>query len=152
MSSFQIHDASGQAISINNLDKEACELWGTEVHKKDYASPSDIPEIKARYFTEHNPEEHRKPLLDECKFWMERQNWFDWIGWKIAQGNTSWEGLREEILTPYRKHGEGMMEYIKTDPRIWGFIDLINLWEHKGYTPVQLNSDYHIISKNGNER
>lgn len=145
---FQIHDKDGNAVDINILDKEACDLWGTEIdnkHKGKYASPSDIPEVKAQYFAP----EYKGRYSGELSYWIERQNWFDWIGWKIAQGNTSWEALKEEVLEPYRKHGEEMMEYIKTEPRIWGFIELIALWESKGYIPVSMDGDYNILSKNG---
>lgn len=131
--SFEIHNAQGHAILIEQLDKEACELWSTEVHPKNYASPSDIPSVKAMYFIE---KEGREKYLNEVKFWTERQNWFDWIGWKIHSGINTWEDLRKDIITPYEE--KGLLEAAKELPTIWGFIDLINLWESKGYTPVQV--------------
>lgn len=144
MNQFQIHDSNGKAIAINVLDEEACKLWGTEVHKKNYASPYDKPEIKNIYFQDVQGQR----MLNEFTFWSQRQDWFNSIAWKIAQGNTTWKGLRDDTLSIYLQNDIPMDE-IKAEPKVWGFIELIDMWESKGYIPVSMDGDYNILSKNG---
>lgn len=148
MNMFQIHDKDGKAININTLDQEACDLWDTQVDNKpkgSYASPYDKPEVKEKYMRG----DHKfNGIGGEVAFWAQRENWFDTIGWKIAQGKTSWKGLRDEFLEIYRKYNIPE-EDLKKDARIWGFVELIDLWESKGYIPVSMDGDYNILSKNG---
>lgn len=129
--SFQIHNAQGKAISIADLDKEACELWGKEVHPKNYAYPQHRPEKFDSY-------------ADELKFLRLLENWFDKIGYKIHSGTTTWSSLKEEILAPFTEFDQQM---IMGMPEIGGFIKLIDHWESKGYVPVQLDENCVIIKK-----
>lgn len=144
MNQFQIHDSNGKAIAINDLDAEACTLWGTQIDKKSYASPYDKPEIKNIYFQDVQGQR----MLNEFTFWSQRQDWFNSMAWKIAQGNTTWKGLREAHLAIYVQH-EIAIEELQIDARVWGFIELIEMWESKGYIPVSMDGDYNILSKNG---
>lgn len=121
---FEIHDKEGKAMLIADLDAEACALWGKEVHPKEYAYPQHKPEKFASY-------------KEEFEFYTGKENWFDKIGWRIANHNLDWEELKAVILWPFLKH-EIPLEEIKSYPAIWGFIELIDLWESKGYTPVSI--------------
>lgn len=31
MNQFEIHDKDGNAIILNELDRQACDLWGTQI-------------------------------------------------------------------------------------------------------------------------
>lgn len=158
---FQIKNKEGKAIAINELDKEAAEFWGKEVHKKNYANPvkdtddmSEIERIRAEMSS----------------------NWFDIIGWCIhSQGNacSGWPNvvatmIAEHIGMKFIDTSEGYQDrpivlpqfvpskYLnaegeerpavhlpdKLEQGIYGlymfyepFIDLINHWQAKGYTP-----------------
>jgi len=148
MNQFQIHDKDGKAIVINDLDHEACDLWGTKIDNEprgSYASPYDKPGVYDAYM---RGEYKYSGIVGEVAFYASRANWFDYIGWKIAQGNTTWKGLKDALLEVYRKY-EIPDEEVKKDPRIWGFIELIDHWESKGYVPVCLSGDDRILSKGG---
>lgn len=147
MNMFQILDKDGKAIDINALDQEACILWGTKLDKKSYASPYDKSGVYDKYMSGEYTYGSIK-VGGETSFYAARENWFDQIGWRIAQGNTAWTGLKDDLLEVYKKY-DIPEEDIKADPRVWGFIELIDLWESKGYVAVSMDGDYNILSKNG---
>lgn len=132
MNQFQIHTDAGIPVSIEHLDEMACELWGVPIHPKNYASPMIKPEGATH--------------SELARFYASQENWFDKIGWRIAQGNTTWQGLKDEILEPFTR--EGLLDEAMAHPGIGGFIRLIDLWQSKGYLPVQL-TDNEIISMDG---
>lgn len=71
MNSFQILDKEGKPIPIKDLDKQACDFWQQEVHTKWYAHP-----------------QKRREDEDEFSYISRQGNWFDIVGWNIAnQGN-----------------------------------------------------------------
>lgn len=148
MNQFEIHDKDGNAIILNELDRQACDLWGTQIdnsRKGQWASPYDA--VKDKYLSGEYTYGERK-MKGEVAFWASRQNWFDRIGWQIASGKTTWEELREDILSIYLEHCIPIEE-IQQDIRIWGFVQLIELWKSKGYVPVSLDGDYNLLSKGG---
>lgn len=143
MSAFQILDAEGKAVGINQLDKEACEFWGVELHPKQYASPSD-----------------------------QRINWFDCIGWNISiTQRPTWrkvimtliaesffDQLVKEnketkentyvdfVVTGQTKEGENILHLPDdTEENLYilmqvhkPYVDLMNHWASKGYEPKQI--------------
>ncbi len=122
MNSFQILDKNNNPIAINELDKEACELWNKAVDTKQYA----YPEVKPEKFESYK---------DSFNFYCGLTNWFDKIGWKIAQGRESWNTIKEEILEPFKEFSKDEIDnYLP----VAGYINLINHWESKGYTPKQI--------------
>lgn len=165
MNSFQIHDADGKAIPINLLDAEAAAFWGKEVHKKDYANPSE-------------PRKEGESELDYLRRSM-TSNWFDVIGWCIGSQKNYTSGWRNVVhnmiadsLGDAFVSGKGdepiPMEYIHTcvelresgqqvkawhltdklETSVYGtmlfykpFIELINHWQSKGYKPVKINEN-----------
>lgn len=124
--SFQIHSADGKALYINELDKEACELWGKEYHPKDYANPNP-PSIK---------EDWLKCVEDAQNH---ADNWFDKIGHIIHEGADNWTTVREKFLSIYTETIEKFgLEVCMEVPGIGGHVNLINHWESKGYIPVPI--------------
>lgn len=146
MYGFQILNSNGVSISINELDKEACEFWGVKLHPKHYASPEN-----------------------------ERINWYDSIGWNISiTEKPTWrkvikslvydsffDGLVVEdkeskqnhfakfLVTGQNEEGENIL-HLQDDTEIQiyitmqvhqKYIDLINHWTSKGYQPKQMLSD-----------
>lgn len=148
MNMFEIHTREGKAVPINDLDKEACNLWGTPLDKKSYASPYDEPEVHDKYMSgEYTYGKSR--MTGKVALYASRENWFDKIGWKIAYHTmTSWQELRDDVLAVYRKHNIPD-EDLKDDPRVWGWIQLIDLWESQGYVAVSLDGDYNVLAKGG---
>lgn len=156
MRKFQILDKEGVALTISQLDEEAAKFWGKEVHSKNYANPFPevIPKddsIKSHIEAEmHNA--HNNSL-----------NWFDIIGWNVAnQGNytTGWNNVIDTMVT--ESLGRSILndqcelpEFIQTgnewhlpeqvEIRVYTilkyfkpFVDLIKHWESKGYVPVSI--------------
>lgn len=109
--SFQIiNTKNNKPIFLNDLDKEAAELWGKEVHIKQYAHP---------YFSEDGNE----------KFWWLSNNWFDVIGWAIHSSRaTSWKKV-EACLIYDVFDGDSENEVVKPH------LELIKHWKEKGYLP-----------------
>jgi hypothetical protein len=126
---FQVLDKTGNAIAINELDRQAAEFWGVEVHKKRYACPKGYGERMT--------------------------NWFDIVGFAITQqGNYTrgWknvalyllESLSERIIDfdkkgikfiemdSYTKKVESILEFYKP------FFELMTYWDECGYTPKKL--------------
>lgn len=122
--SFQIRQSldSPVPISISELDKEAAELWGKAVHPKDYA----YPDLKPEKFDS---------IKEELNFYFGITNWFDMIGWHIHSGLNSWDAIRDKILEYF---GNVPEEELKAYRPIWGYVELVNLWQSKGYIPVTL--------------
>lgn len=135
MNMFQIHTAEGSALNMGFLDQMAAGLWGKEVHPEDYAYPKHMPE-------------KFESSAEEMEFFAYNENWYDKIGYRISQGNTTWAGLKEEILKPFRDN-DISDEELEAYPGIWGFVKLIDLWESKGYIPASLAGDYTLLSKGG---
>lgn len=125
---FQIKDKEGDAIAINILDKEVCEFWGIDVHKKHYAVP-----VKRG------------------------SNWFDAIGHMIHSPLTvapyygGWKEVKKNLILMHLESSmlkddgtiqegdwvKGMFEHTVND-HMKPFLTLIDHWEGKGYTPHQV--------------
>ena len=153
MNSFQILNADGQALTMKELDKEAAEFWGKEVDPKHYANP--FPEVKEDSFS-----------AVQTNALNRSRNWFDIIGWNIAyQGNytSGWqnvvhtmvaESLGECLVSLYRDKPIKLAKFVGDDnihleeevelqlyttlDYFKPFVDLINHWMAKGYTPVKV--------------
>jgi len=164
--SFQILNKEGEALTMKELDAEACAFWKKDSHPKHYADPS----------------EPRREGESEVNFLRRSMtsNWFDIIGWCIhSQGNAcgGWPNvvatmiaesigmhfidtsdgykdrpikLPEWQLHEYKnKEGEDKKTYHlpdKVEESIFGiyqfyqpYIDLINHWQGKGYQPLKVN-------------
>lgn len=125
MNAFQILDSNNKAISINELDKQACQVWNRELSDREYACPSDESHL----------------------------NWFDMIGFKIANQSNyhtlgTWTNVKHTIhmsilerkitdsktgeLSLSQEDIDFVRQYIKP------YIDLINHWESLGYIPLQI--------------
>ena len=90
---FQIKNAEGVAISLNDLDIEAATFWGKKVEEKSYADPT--PE-----FT--NPDNLEGDELFRAKMKHEFSRWSNWkdqIGWYIAYQKNYTSGWNNVIYT-----------------------------------------------------
>lgn len=153
MNSFQILNAEGKALTMTELDKEAAEFWGKEIDSKHYANP--FPKVEGNSFSAISAN-----ALNDA------HNWFDIIGWNIAnQGNytTGWQNVVHTMVT--ENLGECLVRLNKDKPielaefvgdtemhleDSWEeelystltyykpFVALINHWMAKGYTPVKV--------------
>ena len=160
MNAFKILDKNGKALTMGELDKEAAEFWGKEVHPKHYANP--FPD-KA---TDEGASLSKKIRIESENALNNASNWFDVIGWNIAnQGKYtfSWRNVAHTMLA--ENLGECLInlyedEQIKIAEFVGGrelhladsweiklfhalnyykpFVDLINHWMAKGYTPVKV--------------
>lgn len=160
MNSFQILNKDGKALTIAKLDKEAAEFWGKEVHPKHYANPfPDKVADEGASFAERMKIERENALNNSS-------NWFDIIGWNIAnQGNytSGWQNVVHTMVA--ESLGECLVNLNKDKPiklaefvgdkelhleDSWEiklfhtlnyykpFVDLINHWMAKGYIPVKV--------------
>lgn len=160
MAQFKVLKADGQAITINDLDREACELWGKEFDDEEYATPF-------KYEPFSNPDNLEGIELTRAKFRHESNkpmlNWFDMIGAKIAfsgRSSISWEDIKQEIISGvctsyfFNKErqlvltiGEGDNIKLTDDLSfrlacyiefVRPFINLVDNWKAKGYQPIKL--------------
>lgn len=160
MNAFQILDKDAKALTMTELDKEAAEFWGKEVHPKHYANPfPDKVADEGASFAERMKIEHENARNNGL-------NWFDIIGWNIAnQGNytTGWRNVVHTMVV--ENLGECLVSLNKDEPiklaefvgdaeihlgDSWEeelystlsyykpFVDLINHWMAKGYIPVKV--------------
>lgn len=121
--SFQIHSPEGRVIPIDELDKEACELWKVEYHPACYAHPQ-----LDNYYT---------------------NNWFDSIGWAIHHPEMYTKGWNDVRCTlwiiqakslyanlysteAFNKDLENIRKFLQP------YYELIAHWESKGYKPVRI--------------
>lgn len=119
--SFQIKDSTGNLLTMKQLDTEAAEFWKKEINPKYYASPTDS---------------------------MWSTNWFDSIGYNIHSPNTremkNWGNVKDSLLFLQlsgfmNKTVEEQLEKLKEiNVYLKPYIELINHWESKGYTPIQI--------------
>ena len=160
MNSFQILDKDCKALTMTELDKEAAEFWGKEVNPKYYANP--FPIKKASEGASYSEVMH----IERENAQNNGSNWFDIIGWNIAnQGNYThgWRNVVHTMVT--QSLGECLINLNKDKPieldkfvgdteihledscevKLYStlnyykpFIDLINHWMAKGYTPVKV--------------
>ena len=138
---------------MKELDKEAAEFWGKEVDSKNYANP--FPEVVENSFAAI-----RANALNNA------QNWFDIIGKAIAnQENytTGWQNVAHTLVV--RHLGECLINLRRDNPiklaefvgdgnihleesceiKLFAtldyfkpFINLINYWMARGYTPIKV--------------
>ena len=160
MNAFKILDKNGKALTMGELDKEAAEFWGKEVHPKHYANPfpDKIADERASFA--------ERMKIERENAWNNNFNWFDIIGWNIAnQGNYTygWQNVVYTMVT--QSLGECLVRLNKDEPinlaafvgdteihlessweeKLYSiinyykpFIDLINHWMAKGYMPVKV--------------
>ena len=160
MNSFQILNANGQALTMKELDKEAAEFWGKKVDPKHYANPfPDKVADEGASFAERMKIE-RDNALNNCS------NWFDIIGWNIANQSNYTSGWQNVAYTMIAENlGECLISLHKDEPikiaefvgdkeihlgdnweiKLFAtldyfkpFINLINHWMAKGYTPIKV--------------
>ena len=160
MNAFKILDKNGKALTMGELDKEAAEFWGKEVHPKHYANP--FPNKVAS----ENATISEKIKIEHENARNNGSNWFDIIGWNIAnQGNctTGWQNVVHtmvvqslgDCLVSLRRDKPIELAEFVGDTEIhlgnsWEeelystlsyykpFVDLINHWMAKGYIPVKV--------------
>lgn len=160
MNSFRILNANGQALTMAELDKEAAEFWGKKVHPKHYANPFPNKKVsEGASFAEKMRIEYENARNNAC-------NWFDVIGWNIANQGTYTYGWQNVVHTMVTENlGECLVSLRENEPikiaefvgdteihleSSWEealystlnyykpFVDLINHWMAKGYTPVKV--------------
>jgi hypothetical protein len=129
MNAFQILDENNKPISIGNLDRQACELWNKEIHEKQYAYPQHKPESF--------PTDEYKSSWD---FYSSLTNWYDKIGWIIADKECEdWDKLIEIIMEPFLKieniTESDILEIRNEWVPIAGYIKLIEFWKSQNYKP-----------------
>lgn len=160
MNKFQILDKDAKALTMAELDKEAAEFWGKEVHPKHYANP--FPDKKASKDASYS----EKVNIERENAWNNNFNWFDIIGWNIANQGTYTYGWQNVVHTMVTQTLGGCLVRLNKDEPIklaefvgdneihlessWEeklysiinyykpFIDLINHWMAKGYMPVKV--------------
>ena len=138
MNSFRILNTEGKAMTMGELNKE--------VHPKNYANP--FPDV----IVSENASFKEKMQAEMANARNSSLNWYGIIGWNIAnQGDytSGWqnvvhtmmaESLGNCLLNINQLHLEDSYE-----ARIYAtlnyfkpFVDLINHWMSKGYTPEKI--------------
>lgn len=128
MNAFQILNSQGQAIPINQLDQEICDLIGNPIDPKHYCllgKREDYPDTPS----------------GEWKYLTSCPNWYDTIGWMIASENKSFEEILDFYAEPMKKfigqkdsNGvEITLEYIYPY-----HTKVLNTFIQKGYKPKQI--------------
>ncbi len=119
MNAFQIVDKDNNPVPINELDKQAAEFWDVELRSRSYACPT-----------------------------INNTNWYDSIGWKIANPGryaTGWTQVKMDLL---RLHLEDVAYALVSHTKplsyeeilnSWKpYFDLIDHWASLGYQPKQI--------------
>lgn len=160
MNAFRILDKNGKALTMAELDKEAAEFWNKEVHPKHYANP--FPEKKVSKDASYS----EAVRIERENALNNTSNWFDIIGWNIANQGNYTSGWRNVVHTMVAENlGECLVRLNKDKPielaefvgdtemhlgNSWEeelyatlnyykpFVDLINHWAAKGYTPIKI--------------
>lgn len=123
MKAFQILNKEGIAISINKLDEEVCAIVGVEVHPKDYCKLGKREEYKTNFD------------------YICVSNWFDTIGWDIAQGLSfqdildKWSDVMKEFIGQTDEQGN----IITLETCIPYQYKVLNSWIEKGYQPISVD-------------
>lgn len=124
MKSFQILDKENNPISINELDKEVCELTDNEQDKKWYC-----------------PLGNKKDHKSKIDFIRKCSNWYDTIGWMIASENKSFQDILDyyiEIMKEFigKKDEDGTIITLEV---IYPYhTKVLNTWINKGYKAKQI--------------
>ena len=160
MSAFKILNKEGKALTMGELDKDAAEFWGKQVDNKYYANPFPDEAIPQDATLSEKMRIQSKNALNN------RHNWFDVIGFNIAyQGDYTygWQNVVHTMVA--ERLGECLVSLHKDEPiklaEFVGdteihleesfetglfhtlnyykpFVDLINHWMAKGYTPIKV--------------
>ena len=160
MNAFKILDKNGKALTMGELDKEAAEFWGKEIHPKHYANPfPDEPIPQDATVLEKIRINHKNALNNA-------HNWFDVIGLNIACQDDYTSGWQNVVHTMVVQSLGDCLVSLRRDKPIelaefvgdteihlgssWEeelyatlnyykpFVDLINHWMAKGYIPVKV--------------
>lgn len=156
MKKFQILNKEGVALTLSQLDGEAAKFWSKEIHPKNYANP--FPEVIPK-------DDSMKSRIDAetRNAYNNSSNWFDIIGWSVAnQGHytTGWNNVIDTMVTESLGHAIlndqfELPEFIQVgnewhlpeqvEIKVYAtlkyfkpFVDLIKHWESKGYVPVSI--------------
>ena len=158
MNEFQILDKEGKALSMRQLDNEAAAFWGKEVDPKWYATPpvdttgmSEVQKIRA----------------DMAGNWFDKIGWHIATvreysgGWKDVIRTMIGESLISSFISDEKESSEKPIQvyYMTGDPEVKlelhiesemgvyaalnyfkPYIELINHWHSKGYTPKQIKN------------
>lgn len=162
MNSFRILNAEGKAITMGELDKEAAAFWNKEVHPKNYANP--FPDV----IVSEDASFEEKMQAEMANARNSSLNWYEIIGWNIAnQGDytSGWQNVVHTMMAEslgncllninqgepieiahFIKHDNNQLHLEDSyEARIYAtlnyfkpFVDLINHWMSKGYTPEKI--------------
>lgn len=128
MSAFQILDKNNNAIPINKLDKEVCELVGNEQDNKYYC-------------TLGKREDYPDGFKGKWEFHSRTTNWYDSIGWMIASEGKSLQDIIDyytNVMKDFigKKDENGVIITLES---IYPYhTKVLNSWINKGYTTKQL--------------
>lgn len=133
--SFQILNTNNEALTMSELDAEAAQLWGKEVHPKQYAYPAH-PRLIDSFEAE----------IEEAT--LASANWFDVIGWRIhspicAHSYDAWEDVRKNMILSLieddlKDEQTLLKSYNSAIKYLRPFFNLIELWQSKGYKPKRI--------------
>lgn len=121
--SFEIHNSLGEAITLEQLDREAAEFWKVKVDARYHAHP----DLKTHY----------------------TNSWFDTIGWVISHPEKYTKGWNDVRCTLWTVQAKGLYKLLdnqeKMTEEIEGiriflepYFELIDHWESKGYVPKHI--------------
>jgi hypothetical protein len=139
---FQILDASGEAVTVRELDEQAARLWGKPVHDRQYANPS------APFAPEDGLEGVELARARWRHVQQEYQNWFDCIGFAIANNDVKFYGEWETVkVMIWRVQADALIlgeasevqesalgSYFYLEP----YMKLIDHWKSLGYKPKKI--------------
>lgn len=129
MNGFQILDKNNKAIPMNILDAEVAELWGFK------------PEVNTEYAKEYS-RDHFEKGTKGCLKYYRQSNWFDTIGWTIADEGLSLQGILDKYADDFSKYigkkDSKTGEVITLETIYPKRVLLINTWIAKGYKAKQV--------------
>lgn len=148
MVGFQICNKEGEAITINQLDKEAAEFWGKEPHVKWYATPTGQSNSYSNWYDMLG-----RAILDEDKY---RTHWTNWsepykkMAWCEVVCRMSLVNINDVLVDANKPEGAERYEMTIRSEKdaievllgarmfLLPFMELAKHWEDKGYYPVRV--------------
>lgn len=158
---FQIKDKDGQAIPINKLDEEAAGFWGKNPQEKKYAYPqNDAPE-SADMKTRFDALKRHANWFDiighcihsqghACSGWANVVATMiaEHIGMKFIDTSKGYAERPVKVIFFEEKNEKELCLPVETEVSIYWtldfykpYIELINHWQSKGYSPVKITGE-----------
>lgn len=139
MKGLKVLDKDGNALGINRVDREICELFGNEVDAKWYSVMVNKKEYIEKYIEEKKIEDPTREKFSTGYAVATLPNWFDTIGYMCSNGGKTLDDVVEyykETMKDYLGKPLDTGEIITLEMIYPGHLKVINYFKEQGYTLI----------------